>query len=246
MIFSGKDKGFGNQEPADNGIATKLREFFAGSLAICEPWFGGGSIVLARGSPSFKVRVMNDQQRCLVALFEMVRVDEEGLFELVKSDEPSKDEKAMVMIDDKSPFLASLSDVAHGIAGFFTCIENLGIHRATAIESSSSFFAIIREIHDLLESVLVENMPVDEFIPRFDKSYTAFFLPLREALSINDEQTIPPCFATLQGRLLVQVDASSIDAFKTRFSTWVQDRMMLDFELRGENGVCYLGFKARA
>ena len=245
MILSRKDKGFGIHNFPDNGNLTGLKDFFVGGLAICEPWFGDGSLILSRGSPSFKVYVINDQERCLVALFEMIRIDKEMLFELVKSDEPSKDEKAMVMMDDKSPFLKFLSDVIYGIDGFFTCIKNLGIHRATAIETSSSFFAIIREIHTMLESVLVENLPVDEFIPRFDKSYTVFFMPLRESWAIIDGHTIPSCFATLQGRLLVQVDASGIDAFKTRFSACFQDRLMLDFELRGENGACYLGFKAR-
>ena len=63
MTLSGKNKGFGIQDPATNGIANVLQDHLAGDLAICEPWFGDGSIILSRVAPKFKVRVYT---RCRV------------------------------------------------------------------------------------------------------------------------------------------------------------------------------------
>ena len=245
MTLLGKNKGFGIQDFVTNGVASSLQDHLAGSITICEPWFGEGSIILSRVSPAFKVRVINDQDRSLVAFFEMNRIDKDKLFELVNSDDPSKNETAIAMLDGKSPFLESMTDVMHGIQGFFSCLKNLDIPRATVVETTDSFVNTIHEIHCLLESVLVENMPVDEIIPRFDKSYTTFFIPSSEASALMDNHALMSCFTTLKGRVLVQCNAASIEALETRFIACSEDRLMLDFELRGENDACYVGFKAR-
>ncbi|HME51647.1 MAG TPA: hypothetical protein VKM55_05475 [Candidatus Lokiarchaeia archaeon] len=246
MTLSRKSKGFGFQDLVANGIEIELQDYFPGSLAICEPWFDEGSMILSRGLSAFKVRVINDQTRCLVALFEMARVDTHGLFELVTSDDPSGNENTIAMLDGKSPFLESMNDVVNGIGAFFTCIKSFDLSRDAVLETEESFVNAIHEIHCTLETVLIENLPVEEIIPRFDKPYTMFFITSREAMSMLNARVILPCLASLKGRLLVQCNLASIDTLSTLFIAGSKNRLMLAFELRGERGACYVGFKARA
>lgn len=246
MTVAGKNKEFRLQSPSPNGLAAAVQHCLAGNLAICEPWFGDGSLILSRASSEFKVRVINDQKRCLVALFEMLRIDQQALFELAKHEHVPKKDDATKIFYDKSPFLESLSDVMNGIDGFFTCIKNMGISRVEAIESESSFYNAVHTIHDKLEQVLVENLPVDEFIPRFDKPYVIFFISHQQIMSLIESRSIMAYYGTLKGRLLVQCNSSSIDSFKSQIIASSNDRLVLDFKVISEKNDFLLGFKARA
>ncbi len=199
-------------------IAQSMNHTLEDSLALCEPWFGHESLVLSPGRLHFKVHVINDTGQCLVKLFEMYRIDKHGLYEAIAHE---KTQACFPLFSGKSSLLKTASDASAGVTAFRACVENLGIDPAIAAATEADFIDAIATIHEKLVPVLVENLPVPEFIERFDRSYTVFFIPRVPGGLAAAVKAISTAAAVLQGRIMIE--ASDADEVNDSLASCAKD-----------------------
>ncbi len=187
--------------PIQCDVVRQLHQTLPNSLSLCEPWFGHTSLVLSPGQLRFKVNVINDPGQGLVNLFEMFRIDKHTLRDMIQSDDVHANYKKF---SGKSAFVKSAGDASAGIAAFVACIGNLGINAPAAAATEDAFSETITAIHEKLMPVLVENMSVSEFITRFDRPYTVFFVPRINGGVDGAVKTIRAVLAGLHGHLIFE------------------------------------------
>jgi hypothetical protein len=165
------------------GLAAVIKHALPSMQALCEPIFGPTSLIMSPERLHFKVMILNDPDRGLVNLFELYRVDKIALLELVKQGpRDTVDLKRIIIERDlapfsrKSPFIHTIADACAGIRAYASCIAALGLDPVVQLQSTSTFYHSMKLIHDKLENVLVEHLPIPEFVSRFDKGYTTFYL----------------------------------------------------------------------
>ncbi|MBN2153005.1 MAG: hypothetical protein JW839_16250 [Candidatus Lokiarchaeota archaeon] len=194
--------------PISGDVAEAIKSALPDSLTLCEPWFGHESLILSPGRLYFKVHVVNDPGQGLVKLFEMCRVDKAGTREAIARDDA---QASCPIFSGRSAFLRSSGDVSAGVAAFRACAGNLGIDPLAAMASDAAFAGAITAVHEKLVAVLVENMPIPEFVTRFDRKYTAFFIPglqLGITMALN---ALGPAIAGLHGHLIIEArDAAEV------------------------------------
>ncbi len=200
--------------PVQNDVARLLHQALPDSLALCEPWFGHASLALSPGQLHFKVHVINDPGQGLVRLFEMFRIDKFSLRAMIEHDDVHV---RFPSFSGKSPFLRSAGDASAGLAAFRACLENLGIDPAAAAATEVAFIETISVIHEKLVPVLVEDLPVPEFIQRFDRPYSVFFIPRASGGVDGAMEAISAALTGLRGYLIIEAsDAKDIqDVFAT-------------------------------
>nr|MDO8083582.1 hypothetical protein [Candidatus Sigynarchaeum springense]MDO8116122.1 hypothetical protein [Candidatus Sigynarchaeota archaeon] len=190
-------------------VAQQLNRALHDSLALCEPWFGPGSLILSPCRLRFKVYAINDTRQGLLKLFEMFRIDKHVLRDAIAND---RIEACFQQFAGKSPFLKTTSDVSTGIAAFHSCADNICIDPVAATATGVAFSQVIATIHEKLVPVLVENMPVTEFIKRFDKPYTVFYIPKISEDVAGLLETVGTAMNRLQGCFLIEAsDASELN-----------------------------------
>ncbi len=192
--------------PIQCDVAQQLHQALPDSLALCEPWFGHTSLALSPGRLHFKVHVINDPGQGLVKLFEMFRIDKHALRDMIQSDDVHAHYTAF---SGKSAFVKSAGDASAGIAAFRACIGNLGIGASAAAVTEAAVTETIVAIHEKLVPVLVENMHISEFITRFDRPYTVFFVPRINGGVDGTVKAIRAVLAGLHGHLIFEASEAS-------------------------------------
>jgi hypothetical protein len=223
--------------PIQSEAARLVHQALPGSIALCEPWFGHVSVALSPPRLHFKVHVINDPGLGLVRLFEMYRIDKHGLRDLIGNGEIHVH---LPSFSGKSAFLKSAGDASAGVAAFRTCIDNLGIDAAMVVASEATFMETIDTIHEKLVPVLVENMPVLEFITRFDRPYTVFFVPRIHGSIDVAVEAISAAMGGLKGYLLFE--SGDEDEIRDSFATHAKD---IAFTLAGTVAAPVHASKAR-
>ncbi|MFX0099861.1 MAG: hypothetical protein ACFFCS_09770 [Candidatus Hodarchaeota archaeon] len=179
-------------------LSLILKELMPGAETLCEPFFGSHSIILSPLDLHFKVKILNDRERGLVNLFELHRVNPE-LLESLQNKNDSFDVKELGDIDldsfSSSPFLSDIEDVKKALDAFLACKEIL--HDIAGIGTDQA----MNYIHSLLKPVLVENLPQQEFLTRFDRWYTVFFIQ-ENNLELMDPSIFGGFLRDMKGTLL--------------------------------------------
>jgi hypothetical protein len=207
--------------PVQSEVARLVHQALPDSLALCEPWFGHASLALSPDRLHFKVQVINDPSQGLVNLFEMFRIDKHGLHDMIQNDDVHAH---FPSFSGKSAFLKSESEASAGLAAFRNCIDNLGIDAKRAAATETVFIETISAIHEKLVPVLVESMPVPEFIARFDRPYSVFFVPRANGGVGGAVKAISAAIAGLVGYLIFE--ASDAREVQDAFATYVNGVLM--------------------
>nr|MDO8113206.1 hypothetical protein [Candidatus Sigynarchaeota archaeon] len=209
-----------------NEIASILKQELPSLQAICEPWFGSDSLILCSAPLHFKVRVINDTSRGLVNLFEMVRVDKDRLFNMMQNPSISMQAEIVNRFANKSAFVKTLDDAKAGISAFHACLRTMCIDISRALASGQEFVAVVKKLHGKLEPVMVENLAIADFIPRFDKPYTLFFIPASCIDALLKENAVLAYFSRLKGRILVQFQDNDGNASSKRFIDQMKEGLL--------------------
>ncbi|MEX2684710.1 MAG: hypothetical protein Q6373_024270 [Candidatus Sigynarchaeota archaeon] len=199
-------------------FAQQLNRILHESLALCEPWFGHGSLIFSPCKLHFKVNVINDPGQGLLKLFEMVRIDKRALREAMAHE---LIQACLPQFSKRSPFLKTSSDIIDGVSAFRFCVDRLIIDPVAATANDAAFSEAIATIHEKLVPVLVENLPVTEFIKRFDKPYTVFYIPKFTGGIAGSLETIGMSVNHLQGCLLIE--ANNVDEIISTLQRFLKD-----------------------
>lgn len=192
--------------------------------AICEPRPWEGSLILSGLAAPFKVRVLNDNARGLVCLFDMARVDAPLLRSLIlararggardpdsllRSARIEPDRLALVYA--RSPFVTCFEHVEAAIMAFTTAGVASGLDMAFVARHEGDVDQAITRLHETLTTVMVENLPVLDFFSRFDRPYTVFHMDESLFNHVRDV-FLPSFFSRMQGTLLVSLKDASFTA----------------------------------
>lgn len=198
-------------------LAVLLKKLLPGTETLCEPFFGGPSIVFYPADFHFKVKILNDTSRGLVHLFELHRLDPGFLKSFLKKHETGRKFNFKCLDTDflnSSPFLNEMQDIKDGLDVIVFLRELLNdIH-----QSGSKDF--ITYIHGLLKIVLIENLPPIQCLERFDRDYTVSFLP-RMSMQSLDPEAFGEFLAGMEGKLLtdyIEDDDMLLTRFKNKFT----------------------------
>ncbi|MBD3188967.1 hypothetical protein GF325_19225 [Candidatus Bathyarchaeota archaeon] len=198
-------------------LGNSLLDALPGMETLCEPFVTIPSLLFMPPIPPFRVRVLNDQPMHFIHLFELYRVDVDLLQDLVitawntinRGRKPSTMEiqthphvTETNRVRDAlsgSPFLNEVPDLESAIQGFLLATHNT-CRNADDVLEMNQFLDLMDTIYGFFTRILVENLPLLDFIKRFDRPYTTFHVPLsllfRVSQVMNDLED-------LDGRVLV-------------------------------------------
>lgn len=201
-----------------NRLAKRIIALFPPHDTFCEVFLGGGQVFF-RKAPS-KVEVLNDIDGEVVNFFRCVREHYQELCRYLEFTLVSREWFALYQ--NQNP--RSLTDIQRA-ARFFYLQKNAyaalvhGRHYASKVVSAPGFNArrlpeIFEKAHERLARVQIESLPFHEFIPRFDRSTTLFFVDppywQRKLYNFNfseaDYQTLANQLQAISGKFILTVD----------------------------------------
>ncbi len=199
--------------------------------AYCEPFIGMGGVFLRRAvRPS--VEVINDVSGDVVTLFRVLRAHPEALLRELRW------RPAMRAEFDRQKAIAAhdLTDVERAARFLYLQVLAFGGKvrgRNFGVDPSAPHnFDIrrleprLRRIHDRLAGVTIENLDWSEFIPRYDRAGTLFYLDPpywgseddygRELFARSDFERLAELLASIEGRFLLSIN--DVPAMRTAFA----------------------------
>jgi DNA adenine methylase len=202
--------------------------------AYCEPFTGMGGVFLRRAvRPG--VEVINDVSGDVVTLFRVLRAHPEALLRELRW------RPAMRVEFDRMKGVAphDLTDIER--AARFLYLQTLAFGgkvqgRNFGVDPCKPHtFDLrrleprLRRIHDRLAGVVIENLDWSEFIPRYDRAGTLFYLDPpywgseddygRELFSRDDFQRLADVLAGIRGKFLLSIN--DVPAMRTAFA-WAE------------------------
>ncbi|MHA1791372.1 MAG: hypothetical protein ACTSVI_01930 [Promethearchaeota archaeon] len=183
---------------------------FLKKKSLIEPYFHEHSILISRWNVPSPVKILNDRSSGLVKLFEMIRVNNQGFFSIIKKIARKNEDECSRFVErcvndlsditsleidigafsSKSPFLKGKEDVSASVITFLRAWACLEKHLPLTFNKLQQFSIIeefIFRLHQRLESILIENLPVPEIIDRFNRSYSVFHVQYEKLSDFLDE-----------------------------------------------------------
>lgn len=202
--------------------------------AYCEPFIGMGGVFLRRAvRPG--VEVINDVSGDVVTLFRVLRAHPEALLRELRWRPAMRVEFDRL----KGATAHDLTDIERAARFLYLQVLAFGGKvrgRNFGVDPSAPHTFDIRRleprlkrIHDRLTGVVIENLDWSEFIPRYDRPGTLFYLDPpywgseddygREIFARTDFERLAELLAGIQGRFLLSIN--DVPAMRAAFA-WAQ------------------------
>jgi hypothetical protein len=236
---------------SDTLLANTIERAVPGGLTFCEPYLGSTSLILKHLPWRFKVHVIDDELNQLVKMGELHRITGPGMGSLLdqfaaeqageqleRGSPPLGTTSIPFDCFNSSPFILELADVASAVHALLDCFAWLKI--PPMFGASTEFEAAYRRVHDSLKRVLVECMPVAEFMPRFDRTYSTFFIPPDRVATFFQNPSLAAFVHDMRGSLIGALQADDASPKVAIDQAGLLALELGKFEFGGVNGTCEL------
>lgn len=232
-----------------NRLASRIISLTPEHKTFVEP-FGGGAQVLFRKSPS-EVEVLNDIDGELVNFYRVCQAHHEELLKQLRFMLLSREwyERLRNTAPD------GLTDIQRAARYFFLQKSSFGgmVARqsfATHITKHPSFTPkripqIIQTAYERLQTVLIERLPFERLIEKYDRPETFFYLDppyygvslYRFNFSAEDFKRLAGCLAALKGKFLLSINDHP--EIRKLFSNFRIENVELHYSLQRHAGRRY-------
>lgn len=199
-------------------VAPRLIKWFAQHNCYVELFAGAANVLLAK-EPS-KVEVLNDVNGDLVNIFRVIRWHPDELVRELAFITHSRQE-FMDYHEQKG-----LTDVQRAARHWFKLRATFGgkgptgqkyfaIATDTKSMTRNIAFETIRQVHERLDGVFIENDDFEKVIKRYDRNYTLFFCdpPYWQATGYygvpfewSDQERLAKCLRKIKGKFLLTIN----------------------------------------
>ncbi|MHA1369082.1 MAG: hypothetical protein ACTSWN_02440 [Promethearchaeota archaeon] len=206
-------------------FGSQFTYLFPKTQTIVEPFFTHPSLLLSGLTLPFKVRILNDRDSYLVKLFELYRIDDQFLREILKKCLWIKPEVKAVGINKRlmesfdfsrffgeSPFVNDTKDIYDAFDGYIHFLNNN--HDGFLLHEKDPILSL-KKLHERLQFTFIENLPVVEFIPRFNRTYTLYFLPIKELIESKIDEELILQFQKVKGLILCHDELEDVSRLAT-------------------------------
>ena len=199
-----------------------------------EPFIGMGGIFFRRKLKP-KSEVMNDYNREVANLFRILQRHFVAFIDMLKFQLTTRAEfERLLKVNPET--LTDLESAARFLYLQRTTFSGNILSRSFGVSTErparfdvTKLTAILEDVHTRLSSVVIENLHYEEFIPRYDRDYTLFYLDPpywncedyygKGLFSKNDFQNLADLLASLKGNFIMSInDAPEIRDLFNRFS----------------------------
>ncbi len=162
-------------------MAKNILKLFPKHEIYVEPFGGGAGILLQK--PKSKIDVYNDLDGDIVNLFRVVRDHPEELARLVEWTPFAREEFAMAYEECDEPVERARRTLARAFMGFGSAAATKGSTGFRGMDGGSHSYnrwnkqpKTIIEISERLKSCVIENLPYEKILDRYDSENTLFYL----------------------------------------------------------------------
>jgi DNA adenine methylase len=225
-----------------NRLANQIISLIPQHTAYVEP-FGGGAQVLFRKQPS-EVEVLNDIDRELVNFYRVSQAHHEELLKQLRFTLLSRE--WYERLQNTSP--ENLTDIQRAARYFFLQKSSFGgmVKRqsfATHVSKHPSFTPkripeIIHAAYERLQTVLIECLPFEKIIEKYDRPETFFYLDppyykvklYHHNFSVEDFQRLAASLAVIKGKFLLSINDTP--EIRKIFSKYKIEEVQLHYSLQ--------------